>query len=82
MVDNPSIPADEKLIVAITSRALFDMAESHALFESAGLDAFHEYQTQRENDPLAPGIAFPLVQKLLRLNAPKNSANPRRRASR
>jgi 5'-nucleotidase len=76
MVDNPGIPADEKLVVAITSRALFDMIESHALFESAGLDAFHEYQTQRENDPLAPGIAFPLVQKLLRLNAPKNSANP------
>jgi 5'-nucleotidase len=67
---------DERLIVAITSRALFDMAESHALFEEAGLDAFHEFQTVRENDPLAPGIAFPLVQKLLRLNAPRDPANP------
>ena len=28
-------------------------------------------QRQRENDPIAPGIAFPLVQKLLRLNPPK-----------
>ncbi len=68
---NDDRPSDDRLIVAITSRALFDMAESHALFESSGLDAFHEFQTRRENDPLAPGIAFPLVQKLLRLNAAK-----------
>jgi len=66
---------DQRLIVAITSRALFDMAESHTLFEQAGLDAFHAFQRERENDPLAPGIAFPLVQKLLRLNAPPNSSN-------
>ncbi|HEY8012220.1 MAG TPA: 5'-nucleotidase [Rudaea sp.] len=66
--DNPN---DGRLIVAITSRALFDLAESHALFEEAGLDAFREHQTQREDEPLAPGIAFPLVRKLLRLNPPK-----------
>ncbi|MBS0589157.1 MAG: 5'-nucleotidase [Proteobacteria bacterium] len=60
----------DRLIVAITSRALFDMAESHQLFEQAGLDAFHAYQRERENDPLTPGIAFPLVRKLLRLNPP------------
>ena len=63
--------SSDRLIVAITSRALFDMADSHALFEEAGLEAFHAYQRQRENDPIAPGIAFPLVQKLLRLNPPK-----------
>jgi 5'-nucleotidase len=67
-IDNPN---DGRLIVAITSRALFDMAESHELFEQAGVDAFHQYQMSRENDPLAPGIAFPLVQKLLHLNLPK-----------
>jgi len=58
-----------KLIVAISSRALFDLAESHALFESEGLDAYRRYQMAREDELLAPGIAFPLVQKLLRLNA-------------
>ncbi len=67
-------PRDGRLIVAITSRALFDMAESHSLFERSGLQAFHEYQMHRENDPLEPGIAFPLVQKLLRLNAPAPAA--------
>ncbi len=67
-VDNPN---DGRLIVAITSRALFDLSESHALFEQAGLDAFREHQTRREDEPLAPGIAFPLVRKLLHLNPPK-----------
>lgn len=59
---------DRRLVVAISSRALFDLAESHALFEQAGLDAYRAYQIARENEPLLPGIAFPLVEKLLRLN--------------
>jgi 5'-nucleotidase len=58
----------DKLIVAISSRALFDLGESHELFEREGLDAYREFQVARENDLLAPGIAFPLVRKLLRLN--------------
>jgi 5'-nucleotidase len=56
------------LVVAISSRALFDLGESHALFEREGVEAFASHQISREDDLLAPGIAFPLVQKLLRLN--------------
>jgi 5'-nucleotidase len=59
---------DGRLVVAISARALFDLSESHELFESAGLDAYRDYQMKRENDLLEPGIAFPLVQKLLKLN--------------
>jgi 5'-nucleotidase len=59
---------ERTLVVAISSRALFDLGESHALFEREGVDAFARYQIAREDDLLAPGIAFPLVQKLLRLN--------------
>ncbi len=58
----------DKLVVAISSRALFDLNESHDLFEAEGLDAYARYQRAREDDLLSPGIAFPLVQKLLRLN--------------
>ncbi len=58
----------DRLVVAISSRALFDLSESHALFERDGLEAYREYQMARENELLAPGIAFPLVRKLLRLN--------------
>ena len=64
---------DDKLVVAISSRALFDLGESHDLFEREGLDAYRQYQMQHEDDLLAPGIAFPLVQKLLRLNQDSRS---------
>ena len=60
--------SESTLVVAISSRALFDLGESHALFEREGIDAFARYQIAREDELLKPGIAFPLVQKLLRLN--------------
>jgi 5'-nucleotidase len=59
---------DKSLVVAISSRALFDLDESHAVFESQGLKAYAEYQVTRENDFLKPGEAFQLVKKLLALN--------------
>jgi len=66
---NVSPLAAKPLVVTISSRALFDLDESHAIFETQGLEAYAEYQLSRENDPLAPGVAFPLVRKLLALNA-------------
>lgn len=59
----------EKLIISISSRALFDLTESHAIFENDGIDAYARYQIAHENEPLNPGAAFPLVKKLLALNA-------------
>ncbi|MGH8075498.1 MAG: 5'-nucleotidase [Lysobacter sp.] len=56
------------LIVAISSRTLFDLEDSHALFEREGLDAYAEFQRSHEDELLQPGIAFPLVRKLLALN--------------
>jgi 5'-nucleotidase len=47
---------------------LFDLDESHEVFESKGLSAYAEYQVSRENDFLQPGEAFQLVKKLLALN--------------
>ena len=69
---NPQVPDSTKpLIVAISSRALFDLDESHSVFETKGLAAYAEYQISRENDFLKPGEAFQLVKKLLALNADK-----------
>jgi 5'-nucleotidase len=58
-----------RLIVAISSRALFDLSESHRVFETQGVDAYRAYQVAHENDILEPGVAFPLVRKLMSLNA-------------
>jgi 5'-nucleotidase len=57
-----------KLVIAISSRALFDLNDSNEVFEKHGLDAYSQYQIDHENEILEPGDAFPLVQKLLRLN--------------
>ena len=57
-----------KMVVAISSRALFDLVESHGIYEKEGVEAYCRYQLERENDILKPGTAFPLVQKLLNLN--------------
>lgn len=58
----------EKLVIAISSRALFDLSESHEVFQNRGLAEYSQYQIDHEDEPLAPGEAFPLVRKLLRVN--------------
>src|SRR5688572_27217683 len=57
-----------KLIVAISSRALFNLDESHKVYEQEGVEAYRQYQISREDDPLEPGDAFHLVKKLLHIN--------------
>jgi len=59
---------DDSLVIGISSRALFDMGESHAVFETQGLEAYAAYQVEHEDAFLQPGVAFPLVRKLLALN--------------
>lgn len=60
---------DGKLVVAISSRALFDLSDSHKVYLEEGLDAFQDYQIEHEEDVLKPGDAFPLAKKLLAINA-------------
>ncbi|MGX5174471.1 5'-nucleotidase [Aliikangiella sp. IMCC44653] len=65
----------EKLVIAISSRALFDLDESHAIYMEQGVEAYSKYQIENEDQPLQPGAAFPLVKKLLSLNQDKRD-NP------
>jgi 5'-nucleotidase len=58
----------KKLVIAISSRALFNLDDSHQVYVKEGLKAYSEYQIERENEVLTPGSAFPLVEKLLALN--------------
>jgi 5'-nucleotidase len=57
-----------KLVIAISSRALFNLDESHKVYESQGLEAYQQYQIDHEDEVLEPGEAFQMVNKLLRLN--------------
>ena len=57
-----------KLVVGISSRALFDLEEENRIFEEQGLSAYEQYQIAHEDDILKPGVAFPLVKALHNLN--------------
>ncbi len=60
---------EDKLVVGISSRALFDLSDANDVFEREGLSAYRAYQRAHEHDVLARGTAFPLVRGLLNVNA-------------
>ncbi len=59
----------DKLVIGISSRALFDLEHENGIYQSRGVAAYAEFQRAHEDEPLVPGTAFPLVQALLGLNA-------------
>lgn len=63
------ISLDDKLVIGVSSRALFDLETENKIFVEEGLDAYIKYQIEHENDLLLPGTAFPLVKALQQLNA-------------
>ena len=60
---------DGQLVVAISSRALFDFEEENRLFEHADDQAYMQLQLQRLEVPAPPGVGLSLVRKLLAFNA-------------
>jgi 5'-nucleotidase len=63
-----ALTLDDKLVVGISSRALFDLEEENRIYEQHGLKAYSEYQQAHEGDILRPGTAFPLIKALHKLN--------------
>jgi 5'-nucleotidase len=59
---------DGKLVVAISSRALFDFEEENEIFEQGDDRAYMRLQLERIDTPAKPGVAFSLVKKLLAFN--------------
>jgi 5'-nucleotidase len=59
---------EQKFVVAVASSALFNLSESDQVFRSYGEEEYRRYQREHENDVLPPGVAFPLIKRLLRAN--------------
>ena len=59
---------DDKLVVAISSRALFNLEEENRVFEGGDAAGYMRLQLERLDEPARPGIAHSLVKKLLRFN--------------
>ena len=52
---------NSKLVIGISSRALFDLSQSHKIFEKDGIDAYRSHQIKNENQILDPGEAYNLA---------------------
>ncbi|MBU1215753.1 5'-nucleotidase [bacterium] len=57
-----------KLVVAVSSRALFDLETENKIFEDKGLDEYYRYQLENENEPISKGTGFRLIENLLKIN--------------
>ena len=66
---------NSKLIIGISSRALFNLDHSHEIYKKEGLSAYQNYQIDNENKTLKPGEAFNLVKKILKINDLYNSSD-------
>ena len=54
---------DGKLVVAISSRALFDFEAENRVFESGDDQAYMRFQLERLATPAQTGVAFSLVKR-------------------
>ena len=59
---------NNKLVIAISSRALFDLEEENQIFEKDGLDAYYKYQLENEDKSLNKGTGYRLVENILKIN--------------
>lgn len=63
-----SYDLENRLVVGVSSRALFDLSCENQIFEADGVDAYCRYQVEHEDEILQPGPGFPLIRALLNLN--------------
>ena len=64
----PPYDLDHRLVVGVSSSALFDLSDSQRVFDEQGIDAYRAYQDEHLDRTLRPGVAFEFVQRLLSLN--------------
>ncbi len=61
-------PIDQKLVIAVSSSALFDLSESDKVFREQGEKAYRDFQETHLEDVLGKGVAFPFIRRFLSLN--------------
>lgn len=59
---------DNRLVIGVSSRALFDLTVENEIFRTQGVDAYCNYQKEHEKELLKPGNGFRLIEALLNIN--------------
>lgn len=68
-------PIERKLVISVASSALFDLSESHHIYETKGVDEYRLHQEKNIDIPFPKGVAFPFIRRFLGINKafPKQS---------
>lgn len=59
---------ENRLVIGVSSRALFDLTKENEIFEVEGIDAYCKYQVENEEVILQPGPGFEIIRALLGIN--------------
>jgi len=72
------VPYDltKRLVVGLSSSALFDLQKSDDIFRTQGEELYRDYQRKNQDSPLGKGVAFPFIRRLLKLNELRPSDPP------
>lgn len=58
----------EKLVIGVSSSALFDLSASHQVYLEKGQDEYRRYQQAHLDTILPRGVAFPFIRRFLAIN--------------
>lgn len=61
-------PIENKLVIGVASSALFDLSESHRIYESEGVERYRQHQEANIDVPFPKGDAFPFIRRFLQIN--------------
>merc|ERR1719466_510686 len=64
------------IIIAVSSRVLFDMREERKIWDEQGTNAYIKHMVANENKPLKPGAAFSFIHALESINLKLLEMNP------
>jgi len=63
-----SFPIQDKLVVAVSSSALFNLEEADKIYRKYGVERYKEFQINNRDNILQKGKAFPFIRRLLGIN--------------
>jgi 5'-nucleotidase len=68
-------PIEKKLVIGISSSALFDLSTSHEIYVKDGIEKYRAHQEDNIDIPFKKGVAFPFIKRFLGINKafPKQS---------
>lgn len=63
-----AFPIEKKLVVGVSSNALFNLQTEDQIFNDEGITAYRKYQIEKKDDLLDKGPAFPFIKRFLEIN--------------